>query len=220
MPVKTLLSKNKQGHLALRFLYSKIAPARVYIKGDALQAARASNIISSHYIRIMHSNILLLAIAFFVALTQALPLERRVGNINILVKSASQFCSYLPPNPGQPIAEAEGSAVPFCTQVQASGTRQFPSGFIVSAHYKSTSTYTQVTGRIDRSKYKLSASDGGGQYDNKNEIGGKCNGWGHWVNLVEPDSNIFCIRCCENSSDCNLGRSEYGCQSVVPGDYS
>ena len=114
-----------------------------------------------------YSTILLLIAAFFVASVRPLPLERRIGNINILVKSSSQFCSYLPPKPGQEIAQAEGSAVPFCTAVQASGTRQFPSGFITSAHFTQTSTYTQVTGRIDRSKYRLSASDGGGQYDNK-----------------------------------------------------
>ncbi|KAI9489507.1 hypothetical protein BDB00DRAFT_884479 [Zychaea mexicana] len=164
--------------------------------------------------------ILIVLVSVLLALVHALPLERRAENINIKVTSSSQFCSYLPPSPGEEIAHAEGSAVPFCTSKQASGTRQFPSGFITSAHFKSTSTYSQVTGRIDRTRYQLSSSDEGGQYDNKNEIGGTCNGWSHWVNLVEPSDNIFCIRCCKNSSDCNLGRSEYGCQSIVPGDYS
>ncbi|KAI7849525.1 hypothetical protein BDC45DRAFT_609580 [Circinella umbellata] len=166
------------------------------------------------------TQILFIFATLFIMLSQALPLERRVENINIKVTSASEFCSYLPPSPGGDIASAEGSAVPFCTKTQATGTHQFPTGFIKTAHFSSTSTYSQVTGTIDRTKYKLSASDGGGQYDNLNEIGGTCNGYGHWVNLVEPDSNIFCIRCCKNSSDCNLGRSEYGCERVVPGDYS
>ncbi|KAI9251942.1 hypothetical protein BDA99DRAFT_521597 [Phascolomyces articulosus] len=166
------------------------------------------------------TQIIFVFISLFFLFSQALPLQRRVENVNIKVTSTSEFCSYLPPTPGQEIAVAEGSAVPFCTSTQAQGTRQFPSGFIVSAHFKQTSTYSQVTGRIDRTKYQLKASDGGGQYDDKNELGSTCNGYGHWVNLVEPSDNIFCIRCCKNSSDCNLGRSEYGCQRVVPGDYS
>ena len=114
----------------------------------------------------MHYSTVFILFAVFI-MANALPLQRRIGDINILVHSSSQFCSYLPPNPGQEIAQAEGSAVPFCTDAQASGTRQFPSGFIASAHYKETPTYTQVTGRIDGSKYGLSSSDGGGQYDNK-----------------------------------------------------
>ncbi|CDS10891.1 hypothetical protein LRAMOSA11377 [Lichtheimia ramosa] len=163
---------------------------------------------------------LIIAALLSALLVNALPLERRGSPVNIKVDSAQEYCTYLPPKPGMPIAEAEGNAVPFCTKTQASGTRQLPSGFIKSAHFKQTSTYTQVTGRIDRSKYSLSASDGGGQYDHKNEIGSTCNGWKYWVNLVEPDAQIFCIRCCKNSSDCHLGISEYGCERVVPGDYS
>lgn len=103
-------------------------------------------------------------------LANALPLDRRGSPVNIKVDSTNEFCTYLPPKPGMPIGEAEGNAVPFCTKTQASGTRQLPSGFIKTAHFKQTSSYTQVTGRIDRSKYSLSASDGGGQYDNKVSI--------------------------------------------------
>lgn len=47
-----------------------------------------------------------------------------------------------------------------------------------------------------------------------------CNGYKYFVNLIEPDANVFCIRCCESQSDCNLGISTYGCERVVPGDYS
>ena len=112
------------------------------------------------------AQILFVFATLFVMLSQALPLQRRVENVDIKVTSASEFCSYLPPSPGGDIASAEGNAVPFCTKTQASGTRQFPSGFVKTAHFASTSTYTQVTGTIDRSKYQLSASDGGGQYDN------------------------------------------------------
>lgn len=100
-------------------------------------------------------------------LTNAHPLMRRVENIDIQVTSNDNFCSYLPPSPGESIAQGEGNAVPFCTQQQESGTRTFPEGFIVSSHFEQKDTYVQVTGRIDPSKYGLSESDGGGQYDNK-----------------------------------------------------
>lgn len=102
-----------------------------------------------------------------VMLSNAHPLVRRVENIDIQVTSNDNFCSYLPPSPGETIAKGEGNAVPFCTQKQEPGTRTFPEGFIVSSHFDQTDTYVQVTGRIDPSKYELSESDGGGQYDNK-----------------------------------------------------
>ena len=38
------------------------------------------------------------------------------------------------------------------------------------------------------------------QYDNHNKgkpIGAKCDGYPHFVNLVEPANQRFCIRCCE-----------------------
>ncbi|OAD66547.1 hypothetical protein PHYBLDRAFT_22465, partial [Phycomyces blakesleeanus NRRL 1555(-)] len=95
-------------------------------------------------------------------------------------------------------------------------------GFITTAHYTSNDTYVQVTGFFDRTKYDLLETDGGGQYDahgNHKPVGAMCKGYPHFVNLVEPSDNRFCIRCCENEDDCNTGRSEYGCLRVVPGDY-
>ncbi|KAI9311744.1 hypothetical protein BX666DRAFT_1995217 [Dichotomocladium elegans] len=158
-------------------------------------------------------------VALFQLMCIAIPLDKRAG-VNIEVTSASNFCSYLPPKEGDNVGTTENDGVPYCTSVQSAGTKQFPEGFIVSSHYQATSTYKQVTGRIDRTKYKLSASDGGGQYDNRNIVGSTCNGWKYFVNLVEPDVNIFCIRCCTTQADCNLGLSTYGCQRIVPGIYT
>jgi hypothetical protein len=56
--------------------------------------------------------------------------------------------------------------------------------------------------------------------DNLDLPDGTCNGFKHFVNLIEPDVQLFCIRCCQDSSDCNLGKSQYGCEVIVPGDYS
>lgn len=47
-----------------------------------------------------------------------------------------------------------------------------------------------------------------------------CNGYKYWVNMLEPDVNQYCIRCCKSQSDCNLGLSTYGCERIIPGDYS
>jgi hypothetical protein len=168
----------------------------------------------------MYSRLLLSIFALAVAVS-GLPVAKRGSGAAIKVQSDSKFCFYLPPHRGGNIADSENNAVPACTDTSlASGSIQFPSGFIQSAHYVSTSGYVQVTGRIDRSKYGLKASDGGGQMDNLDLPKGTCNGYKHFVNLVEPDANVYCIRCCKDSDDCNLGKSQDGCESVVPGNYS
>lgn len=158
----------------------------------------------------------------FVACTMvtALPVEKRSG-YTLQLKSDSSFCSFLPPHPGDDVGGTEEHGIPFCTSSSLSSSgRVFPSGFIKSAHYVSNSKYVQVTGRMDRSKYNLSPEDGGGQYDDRDIDNVLCNGYKYFVNMLEPDVNQYCIRCCKNRSDCNLGLSTYGCERVVPGDYS
>ncbi|ORZ07127.1 hypothetical protein BCR42DRAFT_463132 [Absidia repens] len=150
-----------------------------------------------------------------------MPVEEQAVRVTIELKSKSDFCSFLPPNPGDNVAATETRGKPFCTKVNLSNEgRVFPAGFIRSAHYVETSNYVQVTGRMDRSKYKLKSSDGGGQYDHRDVDNVTCNGYKYWVNMLEPDVNQYCIRCCRNQKDCNLGISTYGCKRVVPGDYS
>ena len=73
---------------------------------------------------------------------------------------------------------------------------------------------------MDRSKYGLSANDGGGQYDMRAPVGATCAGYASFVQLTEPDAQIYCIRCCKNKSDCPVNRSTYGCREVLGGDYS
>ncbi|KAG0322768.1 hypothetical protein BGZ99_003156 [Dissophora globulifera] len=132
------------------------------------------------------------------------------------------FCIFLPPKAGGGIAENEDKAVAFCT-VPLSGAPKagiLPTGFIQSAHLVKTSNYIQVTGRIDRSKYSLSKNDGGGQYDMKAPVGAKCAGYNYFVELVEPDIQVYCIRCCKNKADCPVNKSTYGCQKVLGGSYA
>lgn len=132
------------------------------------------------------------------------------------------FCSFLPPQPGGNIANSESDAVVFCNKPssQAPNANIFPSGFIRSAHFARGQGFVQVTGRIDRSAYGLSSSDGGGQYDsNGAPPGARVSGARKFVNLVEPDVQDFCIRACTDPSKCNAGESTKGCKVVVPGDY-
>ncbi|KAI9300622.1 hypothetical protein BJ944DRAFT_244029 [Cunninghamella echinulata] len=168
----------------------------------------------------MKSILVLTILATLNVIAFAIPIEKR-GAYTIQLNSNSSFCSFMPPHPGDDVGATEDNAIPFCTQAKLSNTGNvFPSGFIQSAHFKKTTTYVQVTGRMNRNAYKLKATDGGGQMDFKNIGGVTCNGYKYWVNMLEPDVNQYCIRCCQNAKDCNTGVSTYGCPRVVPGDYS
>lgn len=150
---------------------------------------------------------------------------RRAPALSVTVESDKVFCSFLPPNPGGNIGESEDNATPFCTQgsPKAPGASIFPAGFILSAHFASTNTYVQVTGRMDPSKYNLSPNDGGGQYDNQGAgapPGAMCTGYKKFVNLVEPSDGVYCIRCCTDADECDTGKSTEGCHTIIPGDYS
>jgi hypothetical protein len=141
--------------------------------------------------------------------------------------SSSTLCFFLPPTEGEEIADSEKTAIAFCkSSSDAPGAHAFPSGFITSSHFKSghgAGDYVQYTGIIDISKYKLKSSDEGGQYDNHGSgspPGSSCEGYKYFVNLVEPAERDYCIRCCQDASDCPTGRSTAGCQSIIPGTYS
>lgn len=142
----------------------------------------------------------------------------------VQLTSANDFCLFLPPQPGLEVAVNEDNGVPFCMNTASvQGSQPFPQGFITTAHYQQTDSYTQITGFFDRSKYNLSESDGGGQYDshaNHKPVGSSCQNFPFFVSMIEPSNNRFCIRCCQNTEDCKTGISQYGCARVViPGNY-
>jgi len=140
------------------------------------------------------------------------------------VVDSTNFCVFLPPAGATDvnISDTEGSATAYCmgSTPQATGAGKLPSGFILSAHYVSTSAYVQITGQIDPSKAGLNPADDGGQYDVRAPVGSQCAGWTYYVNLIEPSGNDFCIRCCNDTTNCNRGISQAGCARIVPGDYS
>ncbi|KAI8063145.1 hypothetical protein BC940DRAFT_278101 [Gongronella butleri] len=142
-----------------------------------------------------------------------------------VINNATDFCLFLPPQPGLQVAINEDNGIPFC---MINGTvpqsQPFPQGFITTAHYyqNTSSQYIQVTGYFDRTKYNLSPSDEGGQYDshgNHKPNNATCEGYPYFVSLIEPADDRFCIRCCTNTADCKTGISQYGCRRVVSGNY-
>lgn len=140
------------------------------------------------------------------------------------IVDSSNFCIFLPPvgSADVNIADTETYATVRCmgNTPEATGAGTLPSGFILSAHYVSTSAYVQITGQIDPSKAGLNVTDDGGQYDIKAPDGSSCAGWQYYVNLIEPSGNDYCIRCCNDTTNCNRGISQAGCARIVPGDYS
>lgn len=118
------------------------------------------------------------------------------------VVDATNFCVFLPPNSetNRNIADTEWDANAFCmgSTPGATGADKLPDGFITSAHYVATDAYVQVTGMMDYTKANLNGTDEGGQYDIKAPTGSSCAGWSYYVNLIEPVSNTYCIRCCVN----------------------
>ncbi|KAG0051533.1 hypothetical protein BGZ83_003574 [Gryganskiella cystojenkinii] len=146
------------------------------------------------------------------------------GKATVTIIDQNRFCLMLPPTPGSgTISDNEDRAISFCTSSSlVTGTKQMYSGFIQSAHFVSNSAkgYVQVTGRIKSSAAGLSSNDGGGQNDLRAPSGSMCAGYASYVQLLEPDAQIYCIRCCKNKADCPVNRSTYGCKSVLGGDYS
>jgi len=143
----------------------------------------------------------------------------------IKLVSESDFCLFLPPQPGLNVATNEDNGIPFCSNGSndVPGAQPFPNGFITTAHFQQNDTYQQVTGYMNPSAYQLSSTDQGGQYDNHGNgkpIGASCQGYSYFVSIIEPADSRFCIRCCQNFDDCNSGRSGFGCLRVVPGDYT
>lgn len=163
-----------------------------------------------------------------IASTNAAILRRQSpkNGLSVTIDSIDVYCSFLPKEAGGNIGASESDAITFCTQENppnAPGAKLFPAGFLKTAHFLKTEKYVQVTGTIDGSAYGLSSSDGGGQYDNQGDgspPGALCTGYEKFVNLVEPDIGLFCIRCCTDPSDCNTGESTEGCQKIVPGNYT
>ncbi|KAG0255414.1 hypothetical protein DFQ27_006275 [Actinomortierella ambigua] len=144
------------------------------------------------------------------------------------VNNKKDFCWFLPPNRGDKISSNEHRAVAFCTNKRvlkdAPNANLFPKGFIQSANWAANTTkareWVQVTGRFNPDLYGLSREDGGGQYDQVAPRGAQCAGYRYWVNFIEPNEGIYCMRCCKNKLDCPRNKSHKGCRSVLGGNFA
>ncbi|KAF9571102.1 hypothetical protein EC968_001021 [Mortierella alpina] len=147
--------------------------------------------------------------------------HKSVSGKTIAISSQKEFCLFLPPMVGGDIAKNERNAIAFCSKPHnkaTPGARAFPKGLIKSSHLlhnRGAHDYVQVTGRIDRTKYKLRKHDQGGQYDIKATKGSSCAGYNHFVQLIEPNENRYCLRCCMQKSDCPTNKSERGCDEII-----
>ncbi|KAG0017557.1 hypothetical protein BGZ82_000721 [Podila clonocystis] len=147
-----------------------------------------------------------------------------------VVRSKADFCLFLPPSCGQGGIAANGHrAIAFCTKqftlytpTYVYQSKLFPTDFIRTANFRSNTQrkWVQVTGSIRREKYCLRRHDQGGQNDKWHPSGANCDGYPHFVELVEPNENIYCIRCCMIASDCPTTMDTKGCKAVIRGDYS
>ncbi|KAK3815448.1 MAG: hypothetical protein J3Q66DRAFT_402411 [Benniella sp.] len=146
----------------------------------------------------------------------------KVTNKTVAVESDSRFCLLLPPYPCTYVSDNLDRSISFCTSgiSDIPNAKTFPDDFIQSAHYlKQTDRYVQVTGRIDRREYGLHSDDSGGQNDPKHPVGALCRNYPYFVQFIEPNDNIYCLRCCKNRSDCPIDRSGEGCRAVIGGNY-
>ncbi|CAO3568478.1 unnamed protein product [Mortierella alpina] len=176
----------------------------------------------------MRSNLKVVLAAMLMALITtaavAAPKKAKVSrSTTIAIRKQSEFCIFLPPA-GQKVSDAEDRGIAFCTKHLASAPNAptLPHGFIKSAHFYENKAkgYVQVTGRMDRNKYKFRKGDDGGQYDLKAPRGSACAGYRSFVQLIEPDANIYCVRCCKNKADCPVNKSTHGCKEVLGGVYA
>ncbi|CAE6388801.1 unnamed protein product [Rhizoctonia solani] len=167
-------------------------------------------------------------------LTFASPLEPRAAPDNIvLIKSTSEYCLIVPRKPHTNIgdSESEGQMQSYCSASARYDNSQgiLPNNFWKKVTYKKGTgkgDWVQLTGCINRGFSQLNDNDGGGQYDSSggdggagNPRGSKCQGYNHYVEIIEPDVGRACIRCCQQYNDCPLDKDTAGCPAVVPGDY-
>ncbi|KAK3815454.1 MAG: hypothetical protein J3Q66DRAFT_370786 [Benniella sp.] len=138
----------------------------------------------------------------------------------VTIHEWERFCLLLPPSPGSDIADSLEESVSYCTSrtPQVRYAKDMPPGFITSYNYYQALdlSYSQVTGTIDPAAFSLSASDNGGMASRELPSGAQCIGYRHFIQFVEPNEKVFCIRCCHRESDCPTDQSDKGCKIILP----
>lgn len=171
------------------------------------------------------SRVLVGFMALFVSQSQ------QQGALQVRIKSKDDFCMVVPKDHFTNIGDSEypGGEVVWCQQPQSfPGAGTFDGPFWTNvAVDRPKSGVIQMTGCINvGSCDRLSAQDGGGQYDSNGGDGGRgnpagsfCEQYPVYVELIEPSANRACIRCCKNAADCDVSKDTSGCPTVIPGNY-
>jgi len=164
--------------------------------------------------------------------TEALA-PRSAPSNTVRIRSASDYCMIVPKTPHTRIGDSEhpGGTTSYCSK-PGSGQGHMPPNFWTHVHYKTGKgkrgkSYVQLTGCINPGSLdRLVANDDGGQYDSSggqggrgNPAGSSCEGYAHYVELIEPSGHVACIRCCQDAADCPTNRDTQGCGAVIPGPY-
>lgn len=156
--------------------------------------------------------------------------KKTAANKTLAINDAADFCLLVPAKKAKTaVALVEPDAIPACTgtnpTAQPNAAVLSPK-FITSANYLETADYKQITGCLNPAGYGLDPNDQGGQFDPVSTPGSTCAGFGTFVQLIEPASGRYCLRCCvssnhHNGSYCNTGRSQYGCYGIIDnGDFT
>ena len=144
----------------------------------------------------------------------------------LTIHKEERFCILLPPTSGTDVADVADSlkkSVSYCTSptAQVRHAKELPSGFLKTANYFEPAdlSYSQVTGTFDPAAFSLTTSDEGGMASPKLPSGASCLGFRYFIQFVEPNEGVYCIRCCHKKSDCPTNKAHKGCLAVIPGFY-
>lgn len=216
--------KRDSGHLHPFIIsFSNSHPQQPFLQQQDLQHLSSHSLTPNN----MLSNTVALFSTFVLALASVASAAPAPTDKTVTIEQVDdRFCLLLPPKCGLDIADNVHRGITYCTTFTPTVDyeRILPDNFITSRHYATGGSgdtkYIQVTGRIDRDQFDLDSDDHGGQNDPLHPTGAKCAGYPWFVQLVEPDVQHFCLRCCMRKSDCPTDKSDQGCTKVVPGEYS
>ena len=134
----------------------------------------------------------------------------------IQLSSSGDFCMLIPVPRGSSVSCVVPN--PLVPNVPV-----FQNNFIVQANYIKTPTFAQVTGQINPAAQGISPNDPGWFFDDSVAVSqnsrSTCLGYNHFVEIIEPSNNLFCIRCCLNPMDCRTSAANHDCLRDVPGNY-
>jgi len=165
------------------------------------------------------------------------PLSSRAAPDNtVSITSTTNYCLIVPRTPHTNVGDSEhpGGMQSYCSASAKTSSKQgeLPSDFWRNVAFKSGKgknggRFAQLTGCIrPETVDRLNPGDSGGQYDSSGGAGGHgnpqwsaCNGYKHYVELMEPAGPRACIRCCDDPADCPTNTDTSGCPNVIPGNY-